>query len=135
MATKLNSVLLIDDDNITNFFHKTILRAASISDHIKIAETVTQALEVLKGEKDQTGKGPELIFVDLNMPGETGWDFVEAYQTLKGPYQLNSVIVILSASANPDDYQKASQIKEVAEFRNKPMTSAMLEEIVEKHFT
>lgn len=135
METKLKSVLLIDDDNITNFMHKTILRTASISDQINIAETVTQALDLLKVTGEQHGKGPELIFLDLNMPGQTGWDFVEAYKMLKGHYHLNSVIIILSASANPDDYHKANQISEVAEFRNKPMTSAMVDEIISKHFS
>ena len=89
---------------------------------------------MIKDESEEQGNGPELIFLDPNMPGQTGWDFMESYQMLKGKYQLNSVIVILSASANVDDYQKASKIKEVAEFRSKPMTSDMLEEIIEKHF-
>ena len=134
MPTKLHTVLFIDDDHITNFLHRSILKKTNLSQEIKVVETVNEAVELLETQGVEQGRIPELIFVDLNMPGKTGWDFLESYQRLKDQYSLSSVIVILSASANVDDVHRARTIKEVAEFQSKPLTIEMLEQIVSKYF-
>lgn len=102
--------------------------------NIETAETVQEALSMLECPGVKDCENPDLIFLDLNMPGLTGWDFIDEYKKLKNRRSLNSVIVVLTASVNPDDGKKASRISEVAEFRNKPLTDAMVDEIVQKYF-
>lgn len=133
MEVKLKCVLLIDDDEINNYLHKTVLTSIGIARNIETAETVQEALGLLEYPIEDC-ENPDLIFLDLNMPGLTGWDFIDEYKKIKDRCSLNSVIVVLTASVNPDDNKKASKISEVAEFRNKPLTDKMIDEIVQKYF-
>lgn len=135
MEIKLKSILLIDDDSITNFLHQHVLMEAKVAQKIEIAETVDEALERLDCAGEEKCQPPELIFLDLNMPGLTGWEFIDEYKKIKERHSTESVIVILTTSVNPDDNKKASEIKEVAEYRKKPMTTRMVTEIVQKYFT
>ena len=53
---------------------------------------------------------------------------------VKETYGKKSVVIILTASANPDDEKKASTLADVSEYRSKPLTDVMVNEIVEKYF-
>jgi CheY-like chemotaxis protein len=52
---------------------------------------------------------PELILLDMRMPGMNGWEFAEAYRRLPGPH---APIVVVTAGRNPD--QKARDVDAVA---------------------
>ncbi|MES2733256.1 MAG: response regulator [Bacteroidota bacterium] len=131
---KLKCVLLIDDDEIINFLNHHVLSDTGIAQSIEIVETVKDALQLLENREVEGCSIPELIFLDLNMPGLNGWDFIEEYKKIKNAHGLNCVIVVLTTSVNPDDNKKANQISEIAEFRSKPMTYEMIHEIVHKYF-
>ncbi|MCW3111021.1 MAG: response regulator [Segetibacter sp.] len=132
MAIKLNRVLLIDDDDVTNFLHKKVLMRTGIVRNIETVETAKEALDLLC-ENEVSGK-PELIFLDVNMPGLTGWDFIDEYKAIKERYGIESTIILLTASANPDDEKKARDINEITEFLSKPLTDEMVNEIIKKYF-
>jgi CheY-like chemotaxis protein len=130
---KLNRILLIDDDSITNFLHQSLLETAEIADDILIAETVPEAVKALTEIKSDTAF-PQLIFVDLNMPGLSGWDFIKEYSQLKIDRNLKSVVVVLTTSLNPDDKKRAENLSAVTEFRRKPLTLGMVDEITNQYF-
>jgi CheY-like chemotaxis protein len=134
MREKIQCVLLVDDDDICNFLNKKVLNNAAITQNIQVAETAKEALRLLEHPCIENCKNPELIFLDLNMPGLTGWDFIEEYKKIKEKYSKDCVIVVLTTSDNPDDKKKAKEIAEIAEFRNKPLTYEMIREIVDKYF-
>jgi CheY-like chemotaxis protein len=129
MGKKLNRVLLIDDDESTNFLHRIVLEDNVEVQNIEVAETVNEAFEILERAKTAESE-PDLIFLDLNMPGMNGWDFLEKYRDL----HKGALIFILTTSANPDDKKKAEKIKEVSGFRNKPLTGEMVQEIILEYF-
>lgn len=133
MGVNLNCVLLIDDDNITNFLHKQLLLRTGIVHNIIAVETVKEGLDVLT--KNQGCENPELIFLDLNMPGLTGWDFIDEYKIIKLRCGIKSRIILLSSSANPADKKKAGDIEEVTAFLHKPLTDSMINEIMNKYFS
>ncbi|QMU27806.1 response regulator [Adhaeribacter radiodurans] len=133
MSRKLN-VLLIDDDATTNFLHKRTLDRTQLTRNIQIAETVQEALNLLKSPGRAEQEKPELIFLDLNLPGLTGWDFIDEYKKIESGSNP-PIIIILSASVNYDDEKKANGIAEVAEFRSKPLTIEMLNEIMDNYFS
>ncbi len=132
MSRKLN-VLLIDDDATTNFLHKRTLNKTQLTRNIQVAETVQEAINFLKSSGRAEQEKPELIFLDLNLPGLTGWDFIDEYKKIE-PGNNPPVIIILSASVNYDDEKRANEIAEIAGFRRKPLTVEMLDEIVENYF-
>jgi CheY-like chemotaxis protein len=122
MKSKLANILLIDDDMTVNFIHSQIIQSEKITESLRIAETAQDALEILSGEK------PDLILLDLNMPKIDGWDFLAEY-TKRFSAAERARIVILSASANPDDKTRAEKTQEISGFYNKPLTKEAMREI------
>jgi len=129
--SKLKCVLLIDDDAPTNFFNKLIIERAHVARNIETAQSVKQALQLLEHPKQEACESPDLILLDINMPGLNGWDFLEAYRDL---HKEGPVIIMLTTSVNPDDEVRAKKIDEVSGFRQKPLTMEVLDEIIEQHF-
>jgi len=130
MKKRLNCIMLIDDDADDNFFHQRVLRKMDITDHIEVAETGTEALEYL--EKDN--QVPDIMFLDINMPGMSGWDFLAEYRKLKVKEKKPVIIVMLTTSVSPADKEKADQMPEINSFQTKPMTKEMLNNILERYF-
>lgn len=122
MKSKLENVLLIDDDMTVNFMHTFIIENEHITHTVKIAETAEAALKILSSER------PDLILLDLNMPKTNGWEFLDRYKKMV-PASGRSRIVVLSSSANPDDKKRAEGSPEIAGFYNKPLTKELLLEI------
>jgi CheY-like chemotaxis protein len=139
LKQKLNCVLLIDDDEPTNFLTKMVLEEAGCTEHIHIEESGQAALDFLsrsgiKKEDEETSSCPDLIFVDINMPAMNGWEFMEHYSSLEKHKKGKIVMVMLTTSLNPDDRQKAEHIKDISGFETKPLNPEKLNQILQKYF-
>jgi CheY-like chemotaxis protein len=128
---KLNSILLIDDDKVTNYLHSIVINDMGISDHIEIKQNGKDGLLFLE-ERRQTGRLPELILVDLKMPVMDGFEFVDAFRKLGLP-QEQTRIVMLTTSSNPKDIEKMKE-KGLEDFFDKPLTEEKMMGLVEKYF-
>ena len=133
MKRKLKCVLLVDDSEPTNFVNKKIVEKMELAERVETVENGFEALEFLKKESDKEGY-PELIFLDINMPGMNGWEFLDAYAKLPKKEQALLVIVMLTTSLNPDDREKAIRIGYVEDFINKPLTKDKVQEVYETFF-
>lgn len=135
---KVNCILLVDDNPGDNTYHKIIITEANICNHIQIVTSGKEALDYINkaGEPNQAEffPKPDLIFLDINMPGMNGFDFLEEYKKIDEKLKSKVLIIMLTTSLNPDDKTKAMRYKEVKEFQNKPLTVEILHEIVEKNF-
>lgn len=135
---KINCILLIDDNPADNAFHKIKITQANVCNHIQIANNGQKALDYIikSGESNQSElfPKPDLIYLDINMPGMDGFTFLEEYRKLDEKLKSKIVIVMLTTSLNPDDKKRAMSNKEITEFQNKPLTIEMLHEAIEKYF-
>ena len=152
---QLNCILLIDDDEPTNFLNKMTLEQSGCVRHIRIAQSGQTALDYLRSGKsdlpdsDQEGKGgagsqpgdadncprPDLIFLDINMPAMDGWEFLAQYRTLPKEKKADTVLIMLTTSLNPDDEKRTQAIPEISGFENKPLNQATLQRLLEKYFS
>lgn len=119
IATKSNTqsyghVLLVDDDEVFNYLSARTLKKAKPGIDINAVGGVDEALQFLK-ENDKLGN--YIIFLDLNMPGKTGWDFLDAYQK----FEIKSNVVILTSSIDNEDRAKAHTYQTVVDFITKPL--------------
>jgi CheY-like chemotaxis protein len=124
--------MLIDDNPDDNFFHERVIRKNNLSDHIVVRQSGSEALDYLMHTHERQEPHPDLIFLDINMPGMNGWEFLEAYRLLEKNKQGKLIVVILTTSENPDDYRRALDQDIATEFRNKPLTKDMLAELIDK---
>jgi CheY-like chemotaxis protein len=134
----INCILLIDDNPADNEFHTIKIKKAQVCNHIKIAIDGPKALDYLiksgQEEQSETFPKPDLIFLDINMPGMNGFEFLEEYKKLDDKLKSKAVIVMLSTSLNPDDQKKAAENTDVKEFQNKPLDVKILQDTIDKYF-
>ena len=130
---KLNCVLLIDDSEPTNYVNKKIVTKANITEKIVAVESGFEALDYLKTRTNEEDV-PELIFLDINMPGMSGWEFLDEYEKLPKNDKALVVVVMLTTSLNPSDRTKAVRLGYVGDFIIKPLNLEKVEEIYEAFF-
>src|SRR5687768_10469891 len=114
MQKIFNCVLLVDNDEPTNFLHKMIIEKHGCAETIEVAESAMKALAFLTQKVNDCYANPDIIFLDSNMPVMDGWDFMEEYEMLPEEQKGNVVIVMLTTSLNPADKKKASEFPETA---------------------
>lgn len=136
---KLNSVLLVDDDEATNFINRRIIEKAGITDHIEVTYNGKEALDYLScsGKYEKTGvqfPKPMLILMDINMPVMDGWEFLEAYSMLDSEKKSEKILVMLTTSFNPDDKLRAENILEISGFQSKPLDLTKVSQIMDTYF-
>lgn len=121
-------VLLIDDDEITNYLNKRILEKSKIAEEVHVMLNGRDALDFFKSlDKDDYFPGELLVLLDLNMPVMDGWEFLDGYRLLTSLPKDRIHIYILSTSENPDDYKRAEKYSFVIEgYLNKPLTQDTL---------
>ncbi len=135
MKQKLKSILLIDDDQATNFLHQIIIKKADCTENLHIEYNGEAALNYLNTKKpDGSYPSPDLIFLDINMPRMNGWAFLEEYQKFNMGQLGTAVIVMLTTSLNPDDQERSKKFYSISEFRSKPMTQEMIMEVIRTYF-
>ena len=139
MKTKLQSILLIDDDAPTIFLSEMLLQEANYSEQIFTKETGKKALEFIfnldaKNVATCSHNYPQLIFLDINMPAMNGWEFLDKYKELKNESHPDSIIIVLTTSINPDDKIKALNTPFVSGFEIKPLTKGVIDSVINRYF-
>ena len=124
--------MLVDDNPDDNFYHEREIRKSNVVDSIIIKQNGMDAISYLKSKTTGENAPPELIFLDVNMPGMNGWEFLTEYNKLDQELKSHVIIVMLTTSDNPADMEKAKG--SVTEYRTKPLTKEMMIEIIDKHF-
>jgi CheY-like chemotaxis protein len=128
---KFNSIFLIDDDEISNFLCEETIKYSNIAGDVKSFVNADEAIEVLCNCTPQ--KLPDLIFLDINMPGTDGWEFLEDLEKVSKSAEKLIRVVILSSSNFYVDIEKSRKFESVKDYVSKPLTSQVLESILEKY--
>ncbi|MBT1702253.1 response regulator [Chryseosolibacter indicus] len=112
---KNQSVLYIDDDEDDLSLFKMALDALDNRIPYFAVDSAAEALNLLsEGEIS-----PDLILLDLNMPGLTGFDFLSIIKAHSGLSYIP--IIVLSTSVNEKDMLRAKELGAKA-FFTKPST-------------
>lgn len=127
--TKINKVLLIDDEEPVNFYNTKIIKDAGIAKEIVAIQSPEKALDFIRENNDI-----DMIFLDLNMPRMNGWEFLAEYLNLDREMVLRIIVVILSTSQNPDDIDRANEMFIIKDYINKPLDVGIVTELVDKYF-
>lgn len=131
---KVNCILLIDDNEATNYIHKMVLNRLDCANEIIAVSSGFDALEYLMGIDTKNNTVPNLIFLDINMPAMNGWEFLEEYDQLPESQKGGIIMVMLTTSLNPDDEQKAKEIHNIKGYLNKPLNAEKMKELISQYF-
>ncbi|RMF88958.1 MAG: response regulator [Methanobacteriota archaeon] len=104
-------VLVVDDEEDIVFILKNVLEKKGYV--VKDASTGEECLEILKKEK------PDLIIMDVMMPGIDGW---ETTRRIKTDERTKGIPVsILSVKSDPEDRRKSLEYSLADEHLSKPV--------------
>ncbi|MRI00698.1 response regulator [Kriegella sp. EG-1] len=131
MPKQLDTILLLDDNYSTNFIHKKFISDANCTEQIIDFQSGIDALDYLSDVKN---KIPDLIFVDINMPIMSAWEFLTNFNELDRDDTDNSVIILLTTSLSPKDEEKAANISTINGIWLKPLSEEKIGAIIEKYF-
>ncbi|PBQ31029.1 hypothetical protein CNR22_04340 [Sphingobacteriaceae bacterium] len=131
MIDKIGCIMLVDDDEDDNFFHERAIRENKFAENVIVQDSAKKALKYLTDKNDPTS---DLIFLDINMPVMSGWEFLNEYGRLDKDMQGRAIIIMLSTSQNPTDIAKSKTWDFVSDYVTKPLTKEILERLIAKHF-
>lgn len=133
MNKKLKCIMLIDDNPDDNFIHERVIKKNHAADMVISKHTAQDALQYLKSNQN-CDMLPELIFLDINMPGMNGWEFLQEYDKLDIKSKCQLIVIMLTTSENQEDSLKTKNFNIVSAFRTKPLTKEILEGVIDKYF-
>lgn len=134
MPRPIRCILLVDDDPDDNYLHQLVIEDSGLCDEVRTAESGLKALDYLSQPDDPNYRRPDVILLDINMPGMNGFEFLEQYQQLPDRLKSRFIVLMLTTSLNPADRARASGLSEVRGYHSKPLTTAMIQGIVDQHF-
>ncbi len=127
-----NLAIIIDDDPISILVCETILRKLNFASNIATFKSAEAGLEYLQKHYEDGNSIPDFIFLDVQMPVMTGWDFLDIYQSLPNLPLRRQHVVMLSATFDPADQNRAADHPLVHCFLSKPITKAALDMLSQK---
>lgn len=134
MASRINTVLLIDDDETINYLHNRLLEKNSFTNNVAISINGMDGLDLFMQLDNQLREEEiAIVFLDLNMPIMNGWEFLDNLSKIKDDIKMDYKIYILSSTINPDDKKKAKENALVTGFLPKPLTKEHLELLRTEH--
>ena len=123
----LRRVVLIDDDQVSNFVCESIIKGERFADEVYSFEWASDALEYLKRTSETDSDNfPDLIFLDINMPGMDGWAFIQEYRKLPEEITQKCSLFMLSSAVDRKDIICAKSHEEVKDFFSKPLSPEIL---------
>jgi CheY-like chemotaxis protein len=126
---KYKNVLLIDDNHIDNLINRKILDNADFAETVTVIDSPEDAFEFVRGSLATGNNVPEVIFLDLRMPGMNGFEFLKSLTELPELKPGIIKIFVLSSSLDPKDIKRINENHFVSRFIGKPLTNQILEEI------
>jgi CheY-like chemotaxis protein len=116
----MKNVLLVDDDFVFTFLNKKIISSLKFVNEIDTAQNGQQAIEMLSASVESDRPLPDIILLDLNMPVMDGFEFLDAFKSMKLPQKDRIKIIIVTSSMHPDDVQRAKDYG-VTSYLTKPL--------------
>ena len=131
---KLKSVLLVDDDDTTNFLNRFFLNQLDTNIKVHVAKNGQEALDLIQLEADTLT--PCLIILDTNMPVMDGWEFLKAYGEQVADGVKKNIKTVMLPPTNTEEYKaKVLANPNVVDVMDKPMSDIKFRLLITKYFS
>ena len=126
-----NEILIIDDNEADNFLHQRMIKKAGFEGAVKVCSNSKDGLDTLLKDFN-SGSAPELIFLDINMPGFSGWQIIDMLDDSNICNEIEKcAIYIMSTSSNPEDNIRARENDLIRGFLQKPLSVEKVKNVIQ----
>ena len=125
-------ILLVDDDEISNFIHQRVIASANIAARTYISKNGKEALEFIREACADTGgklRRPDVILLDIKMPIMDGFEFLQCFEKEKSTLEKDIKVILLTSSADATDVERARN-HDISGYITKPLTTDKLNEVL-----
>ena len=125
------SFILIDNDHVNNLINEKMISVAFPDSEVNIFIDPNIGFEYINSKVKASSSKKTILFLDINMPEMTGWDFLKKIEDTKSIAMEKLTIYMLSSSVEPLDLQKSRLNNHVEGFLEKPLTINFLKSLIE----
>lgn len=126
-------VFIVDDDEVSIFLAEAMLAVEGFAQQYRTFLNPSEALqELMIGLQHDAGgeQLPEIIFLDLNMPFMSGWDFLDAISPYAERFSRRTQIYILTSSVDADEMKRSKRYDFLTGFLHKPLEEDTIRKIL-----
>jgi CheY-like chemotaxis protein len=129
METPRNFIL-VDDDPTNNILCRAVIKNSFNDTDVKAFQFPEEALTFLTENFANEDAQPAILFLDINMPSMTGWEFLDEFKKMPDNVKNKIVIYVLSSSVDAKDLEKAASNQIVKEYIQKPLRKDYLKNLL-----
>ncbi|MGN6640657.1 MAG: response regulator [Mucilaginibacter sp.] len=126
----MSKLILIDDDMMYHKIAQLMVKEYSPVEEVISSTDGKATLNYLIENKENSDNLPDYIFLDLNMPEYSGWDFLKEYQKIYSSLRKAIKLYIVSSSINPNDIKRSKNYSFINSFIIKPLSREFLHELM-----
>lgn len=122
----LHNYIVVDDDSTNNLICEMLFHKYDAEANVTVFQQPEEALEYIRFSK--TSLTETLLFLDVNMPTMSGWEFLDEFFTYD-PELIKNIRIYILSSAIHDFAEERSIYPLVLDFKSKPLRLNDLSEI------
>ena len=117
-ARMIGTVMIVDDEELDQKLYRRVLERSGRVGRVIGFTYPDQALEYFEQPDHPT---IDVLFLDINMPRMSGFEFLEAAIEKYGNDFAKMIVVMLTTSLDPADEERAKKFFVVKDYINKPL--------------
>ncbi|GAB2776197.1 response regulator [Salinimicrobium soli] len=127
---KKRQYLLVDDDTTSNLICELNIKKIDPEAEIRSFNVPEEALSCVKDVCVPNKEALCILFLDINMPSMTGWEFLDEFKRFCPEIRSKFVVYILTSSIEDFTTEK-KKYSCVRDFLTKPLMRGKLEKVIE----
>jgi CheY-like chemotaxis protein len=114
-------ILVVDDDHVFQYLHSKVIALTGVDAEIITASHGLEALEIITKILEKGEELPTEMFIDLNMPVMSGFEFIRSINDFDFPGREQIKMIVVTSSVNDADRVTADELG-IKHFLTKPLT-------------
>lgn len=127
VSSTIQHIMLVEDEDDHHFITKLVLRQAQFTGTFTAFHDPLDALEHLR----RSGERPDLMLVDINMPGTSGFEFLGTCEEEGLLPNGRTHVVMCSSSVHPMDLEMARRTNTVHDYIEKSFSLEQFRRLAE----
>ena len=128
----MSKLVIIDDDPIHHKIVQLMLTKNELAKDTTYAFDGRLVLDYLEENRAKISALPDYIFLDLYMPGSSGWDFLNRFQEIYKTLKKEIQIYVVSSSVFQVDINRSKKYPFVISYITKPLMKGVFDKINSK---